>query len=110
MDKIVGNYVSPKPREITIKTPVFKDPEASKGLLEFIVEFKSGNQIELTPDKDTVKTTLKLTPSDLRNLILGSPGQSSYTYNITAVGKDGHLTQGPDKILVGDTIIVLGAN
>ncbi len=110
LDKIVGNYVSPKPREITIKTPVFKDPEASKGLLEFIVEFKSGNQIELTGEKDTVKTTLKLTPGDLRNLILGSPEQSSYTYNITAVGKDGHLTKGPDKILAGDTIIVLGAN
>jgi len=110
LDKIVGNYVSPKPREITVKTPIFKDPKASEDLLEFIVEFKSGNQIELTPDKDTVKTTLKLAAGDLRNLILGNPGQSSYTYHITAVGKDGHLTQGPDKILEGDTVIVLGAN
>jgi len=110
LDKIVGNYVSPKPREVTVKTPIFKDPKASEDLLEFIVEFKSGNQIELTPDKDTVKTTLTLSAGDLRNLILGNPGQSSYTYHITAVGKDGHLTQGPDKILEGDTIIVLGAN
>jgi hypothetical protein len=110
LDKIVGSYVSPKPREITVKTLIFKDPKASEDLLEFIVEFKSGNQIELTPDKDTVKTTLKLSPDDLRNLILGNPGQSSYTYHITAVGKDGHLTQGPDKILEGDTLIVLGAN
>jgi hypothetical protein len=109
-DSILNKSVPSKPREITIKTPVFRDPDASKDLLEFIVEFKSGKTIELTPDQDTVKTTLPLTPEDLRNLVLGNPDQNTPVYHVTAVSKDNHLTRGPDKTLDGNTIIVIGVN
>jgi hypothetical protein len=109
-DSIVDKSVPSKPREVIIKTPVFRDPGASKDLLEFIVEFKCGRTVELTPTQDTVNTTLPLTPDDLRNLVLGNSDRNMYVYNITAVGKDGHLTRSPDKTLVGDTIIVLGVN
>jgi hypothetical protein len=109
-DAIVEKRVPSKPREITIRTPVFDDSGLSENLLEFIVEFKSGITVELNRDQKTVKIALRLTPESFKNMVLGIPDQSMYVYHVTAVSKDNKLTRSPDRILEGDTIIVTGVN
>ena len=108
LDSIVDKSVPSKLKEITITTPMFKS-DASKDLLEYIVEFNSGETVELTRDQPTVKTTLTQTPEELRNLVLGNLDQTKHAYYITEVRKDGHQTRGSERTLNGkNTIIVTG--
>ena len=93
-DNIIDENLSSEPQTIEVKTYIFQSPEASKDIMALWVNFKTGESVELTSQKDTSNVTLNLPVKD-RILRLANTG--AYSYQVTVIQKDTTEYNGPLK-------------
>ena len=106
-DSIIDKNLSTQPRTITVKTFLFKNPEALKRVLALIVDFETGESVELAPDKDTANVTLDLPAKDR---ILRKADSGTYKYVVTTIGADSKESQSQWKTGSSDLLRVTEAN
>lgn len=92
-DSIIEDLAS-EPQAIEVKTYIFQSPEASKDIMSLWVNFKTGESVELTSQKDTVNVTLNL---PIKDRILRLANTGAYSYQITVIHKDTTEYTGPWK-------------
>lgn len=100
-DCIIEKNLSSAPKTIVANTYIFKSPEASKDIIALIVDFKTGESVELNEKTDTTQVTLNL---PVKDRILGLANTGAYSYRVTVIHKDVTEYTGPWKTETTDKL------
>ena len=100
-NSIVDGSVPSTPKRIRVKTFAFSSQP--KDLQEILVEFKTGEVVELTLDKTCADVELRL---PLRERILGNIDPGTYSYSLKVVKSSGEVAQTADRTCNVDILVV----